>query len=187
MTDAVRSMTAEEYFELPETIQIDELIDGEYIVSPPPTITHQYVVGNGYIFLRTSAAHGRTVLSPAAIRFEVDHVLEPDLFWIRPDGECKPVKNHYWEGAPDLVIEVLSPSTAKRDRGVKFDVYERHGVREYWLIDLDAQFVEVYRHEAGALKRQGIYESKEKFVSGAPGIEAGNFTGFHCANPSSNY
>lgn len=171
MTDAVHTMTAEDYFALPETNQFDELIAGEYIVSPPPTIKHQDVVLNGVIFLRTSAAHGRTVLSPAAIRFEVDHVLEPDIFWIRPDGDCKPVRDRYWEGAPDLVIEVLSPSTAKRDRGVKFDVYERHGVREYWLIDVEAQFVELYQHENGAFKRLGVYDTDSRFTSPVLGIE----------------
>ena len=69
------------------------------------------------------------------------------------------------------MIEVLSPSTAKRDRGVKFDVYERHGVREYWLIDLDAQFIEVYRHENSAFKRQGIFGVEEAFPSAALGLE----------------
>jgi Uma2 family endonuclease len=165
MTDVVRSMTAEEYFELPETNHIDELIDGEYIVSPPPIAIHQLTVGNAYFLLRSSASSGLAVVAPAAIRFEADHVLEPDVFWIRPDGNCKLIDNRYWQGAPDLVIEVLSPSTAKRDRGVKFNVYERHGLREYWLIDLEAQFIEVYRHENGAFKRQGIFGIEESFTS----------------------
>lgn len=170
MSDVVRPMTAEEYFELPETNQIDELIDGEYIVSPPPIGLHQLTVGNCYFYLRNVAPSGLTVVSPAAIRFEADHVLEPDVFWIRAGGECELIDGRYWEGAPDLVIEVLSPSTAKRDRGVKFDVYERHGVREYWLIDLDAQFVEVYRHEGGAFKKQGIYGVDETFASTTLGV-----------------
>jgi Uma2 family endonuclease len=69
------------------------------------------------------------------------------------------------------VIEILSPSTARRDRGVKFDVYERHGVREYWLTDPEAQFVEVYRHEGGAFRRQGLYGADEAFPSAVLGIE----------------
>ncbi len=170
MTDVVRPMTAEEYFELPETNQIDELIDGEYIVSPPIAL-HQLVVGNAYFFVRTTAPAGLTVVSPAAIRFEETYVLEPDVFWIRPDGDCKLIENRYWEGAPDLVIEVLSPSTAKRDRGVKYEVYERHGVREYWLVDAEAQFIEVYRHEAGRFQRQGIYGVEETFASAALGVD----------------
>jgi Uma2 family endonuclease len=115
--------------------------------------------------LRSSVPSGLAVVAPGAIRFEADHVLEPDVFWIRPDGDCKLIDKRYWEGAPDLVIEVLSPSTAKRDRGVKFEVYERHGVREYWLIDLEAQFIEVYRHENGVFKRQGVFGTDETFTS----------------------
>ena len=171
MTDSVRSMTVEEYFQLPETNQIDELIDGEYIVSPPPTIKHQDVVVNVVVFLRSSAAQGRTVVSPAAIHFEADQVLEPDVFWIRPEGDCHPVQNAYWEGAPDLVVEVLSPSTAKRDRGVKFEVYQRDGVREYWLIDLEAQFVELYQHANEGFKRQGVHGVEDTFNSAALGLE----------------
>lgn len=108
MSDVVRPMTAEEYFDLPETNQIDELIDGEYIVSPPPIGLHQLVVGNFYFFLRSDAPHGQAVISPAAIRFDTDYVLEPDVFWIRPNGDCKLINNRYWQGAPDLVIEVFA-------------------------------------------------------------------------------
>ncbi len=171
MTDLVRPMTAEEYFALPETNQIEELVDGEYIMSPPPRPSHQKNVLKTAVFLTQSAAHGETVISPAAIHFEADHVLEPDIFWIRPDGDCKVVKDRYWEGTPDLVVEILSPSTSKRDRGIKFEVYERHGVREYWLIDLDAQFIEVYHHQDGAFKRQGVYGVEKVFTSAVLGIE----------------
>ena len=170
MTDVVRPMTAEEYFALPESNQIEELIDGEYVVTPPKG-SHQKTELKGAVFLTQSASAGETVIAPSAIRFDADHVLEPDIFWIRPDGDCKLVEDRYWEGAPDLVIEVLSPSTAKRDRGVKFEVYERHGVREYWLIDLEAQFIEVYRHENGEFRRQGIYGVEATFTSAAVGIE----------------
>lgn len=171
MTDLVRRMTAEEYFALPETNQIEELIDGEYVVSPPPTPSHQKSLLKTAVYLTQAAGHGETVISPASIYFDADHVLQPDIFWIRPDGDCKVVRNRYWEGAPDLAIELLSPSTAKRDRGLKFDVYERHGVREYWLIDLDSQLIEVYAHVDGAFKRHGIYDAEEVFTSPVLGIE----------------
>ena len=171
MTDLVRRMTAEEYFALPETNQIEELIDGEYIVSPPPRPSHQKSLLKTAVFLTQAAAHGETVISPASIRFEADHVLQPDIFWIRPNGDCKVVRDRYWEGAPDLAIELLSPSTAKQDRGMKFEVYERHGVREYWLIDLDSHFIEVYDLVEGEFKRQGLYGVAETFTSSVLGVE----------------
>lgn len=164
-------MNADEFFKMPETNRLEEVIDGEYILLPLPYISHQIAIGNVLTFLMRSAPSGETVLSPSAILFETYNVLEPDIFWIRADGDCKPIKDRYWQGAPDLIIEVLSPSTAKRDRGVKFEVYERHGVREYWLIDLEAQFIEVYRHENGVFKRQGIFGVEETFTSATLGLD----------------
>ncbi|MEO0563414.1 MAG: Uma2 family endonuclease, partial [Chloroflexota bacterium] len=75
----------------------------------------------------------------------------------------------YWHGAPDLVIEVLSPSTAARDRGVKFDHYETAGVREYWLIDPMGLFVEVYTLKDGTFERAGLYERGVSFQSAVLG------------------
>jgi Uma2 family endonuclease len=171
MTDLVRPMTADEYFALPETNQITELIDGELIVAPVPIAYHQIVSGNAYYFLRTEATSGKAYYAPIALRFDDHHVFEPDVIWIRQGGECHLVDKYHWIGAPDLVIEILSPSTAKRDRGVKFEVYERHGVREYWLIDLDSQFIEVYSHQNGAFKHVGAYGVDEKFTSPVLGVE----------------
>lgn len=171
MTDAVRSMTAEEFLDLPETNHLEELIDGEYITLTTPEIVHQKSVLRIGMYLTLFAAHGETMIAPSAIRFDDDHVFEPDAFWIRPDGDCTPRDRRSWQGAPDLVVEVLLPSTAKRDRGVKFDVYERHGVREYWLIDPDAQFVEVYSRDADAFARQGVYGIGDIFASPVLGIE----------------
>jgi Uma2 family endonuclease len=172
MTDFVRRMTADEYFALPETNHIEELIDGELIVTDPSR-AHQRTLRKAVVYLSQMAAHGETVVTPSAIRFEEHHVFEPDIFWIRSDGDCKPYPFDVrsWVGAPDLVIEILSPSTAKRDRSVKFEVYERHGVREYWLIDLDSQFIEVYSLVDSAFKRQGIYGVEEAFTSPVLGIE----------------
>ena len=172
MTDLVRRMTAEEYFALPETNHIQELIDGELIVATP-TRAHQKTLLKAGTYLTAIAPHGETVIAPSAVRFEDQHVFEPDIFWIAPDGDCKPYPYDAgsWIGAPDLVIEILSPSTAKRDRGVKFEVYERHGVREYWLIDLDSQFIEVYSHQNGTFKHQGAYGVEEAFTSPVLGVE----------------
>ena len=120
MTDAVRPMTAEEYFSLPETNQIDELIDGEYIVSPPPTVSHQDDVVNACVFLtQICIAWANCRLLPPPFVLKRIMSLSRMCSGFVPDGDCKLVKNRYWEGAPDLVVEVLSPSTAKRDRGVK--------------------------------------------------------------------
>ncbi|MCP5086926.1 MAG: Uma2 family endonuclease, partial [Rhodobacteraceae bacterium] len=69
--------------------------------------------------------------------------VQPDVFFIAAEHQPRP-GDKIFEGAPDIIIEVLSPSTARLDRVVKFDAYERAGVREYWLADPRSRFVEVY-------------------------------------------
>jgi Uma2 family endonuclease len=70
-----------------------------------------------------------------------------------------------FQGPPDLVIEVLSPTTAARDRGEKFDLYERFGIYEYWMIDAEARFIEVYTHNGQHFMRQGVYTVGQTFIS----------------------
>lgn len=78
---------------------------------------------------------------------------------------CRLGEDGYWYGAPDLVVEVLSPSTAHKDRGVKFDLYEKHGVREYWLVDPEGRYVEVYRREGERFDRAGVFAAGQSWAA----------------------
>ncbi len=75
------------------------------------------------------------------------------------------MRNIFNIGAPDLIIEILSPSTHKQDRVAKFDIYEAHGVGEYWIVDPQEQLIEVYIRKDDHLQRQGGYTLGGKFVS----------------------
>ena len=168
MADMVQTrMTSAEYRELPETSQIEELIDGELIVSPTPLDIHQHIAGSMFIFLSSVLKTGALRFAPTGIHFEDGYDLEPDILWISPDNDhcvLEP-KGRYWHGAPDLVVEILSPTTAYRDRGIKYDTYEKHGVREYWLVDPESKFMEVYLLENGQFKRLGAFKGGQKFTS----------------------
>lgn len=92
------------------------------------------------------------------------NVVQPELFWIAENSLCRDAETHF-VGAPSLIVEVLSPSTAKRDKIQKFRLYEKCGVSEYWLVDIDELYIEV-----GSLKDDkyaciGRYTSDEVFVS----------------------
>jgi Uma2 family endonuclease len=90
------------------------------------------------------------------------------VFWISPENtRCTLVDGKYWHGAPDLVVEVLSSSTARRDRKEKLQLYQQYGVREYWLVDPDGEYVEVYRQEGEQLVKHGIWGPGESFTSPA--------------------
>jgi Uma2 family endonuclease len=159
-------MTVQEFMTLPESNQPLELINGELIVSPTPKNAHQNAVLSIAIFLRRDFAAGTTVISPMDVHLDDENVVQPDVFWVSgADSRCKLGDDGYWHGAPDLVVEVLSPSTMLRDRKAKFALYERLGVREYWLVEPEAKFIEVYRLVEGKFDRYGIFEPGETFAA----------------------
>ena len=126
-----------------------ELIDGELVVTPAPSWTHQEAVRRIARMLEDYlAAHpaGHPYLAPAAVDLAADSSIEPDVFVV-PLVEGRRPKR--WEEARRLLlaVEVLSPSTARYDRGKKRALYLRRGVPEFWVVDLDARVVE--RWQAG--------------------------------------
>jgi Uma2 family endonuclease len=159
----VRPITVEEYFEhYPETAQPMELINGEVIMSPAPKRTHQFATGRLFaLMLNFVLEHdlGTVENSPNDVVFDELNTVQPDVFYVAKDNtRCKITEDDYWEGAPDLCVEVLSPSTAKQDRDKKFKLYETHGVREYWIVSPSVYTIEIYILENGTFKQQGVYD-----------------------------
>ncbi|MEL6271043.1 MAG: Uma2 family endonuclease, partial [Chloroflexota bacterium] len=115
---------------------------------------------------------GTVRLSPCDLYITDDTVLQPDVMLIKPDNpNCELEDDGYWHGAPDLVVEVLSPGTASLDRGRKFQLYAQHGVLEYWLADPQAQFIEVFTPQNSQFIQQGLYEINATFTSGVLGAD----------------
>lgn len=128
-----------------------EIIDGELFVSPSPSTAHQRAV------LRIGAAllahvdryGGEVFVAPLDVYFASDTVVEPDVVYVAPANVAR-VTEPFVNGAPDLVVEVSSPSTRRVDLGRKRDLYQREGVPEYWFVDVEAQRVLVHRLAEGA-------------------------------------
>lgn len=174
MADMTRTRTTlEEFQALPESLEHIELIDGELIVSPTPKFKHQNAVLNTASDLKQRMAQGKVVVSPMDVYLDDENVVQPDVFWVSgAESLCKLDSDGYWHGAPDLAVEVLSPSTARRDHREKFALYERFGTREYWLVDPEAEFVEVFRRDGDVLVRFGVFGIGEHFeLSVTPEIE----------------
>lgn len=163
-------VTADEFFQLPESNQFIELIDGEIIMSPSPVPDHQDIIGNGFVLLRQVAKErgGRVFVSPMDVYLDDTNVPQPDVIYLAPDSRCA-VTDKRLVGAPDLVVEVLSPGSIKRDRGEKFLLYERHGVREYWIVDPRDQLADVWQLRDGRYSLLGAFAAGESFESGLAG------------------
>lgn len=142
-----RSWTRAEVLAIPDDGNRYELLDGELLVSPSPRGVHQRAVGELYLLVAPYVrVHriGGACLAPADLDLRWGQLLQPDLFvGTLVDGR-EPVD---WEqyGIPLLVVEVLSPSTARYDRLLKRKKFQRAGVSAYWVVDPDARVVDVWR------------------------------------------
>jgi len=161
-------MSAAEFFDLPETNAPTELLEGELIVSPSPTLAHQRVSMRLTLYLNELIPNGELLYAPMDLYLDDDNVPQPDIVWVAEGGRCR-VTDKRLEGPPALIVEILSPGSIRRDRDAKFDLYERHGVDEYWIVEAIAEFVEVYRYEHGRYVRQGVYGAGEPFESAVLG------------------
>lgn len=160
-------MSITEYRQLPESNKHQEFIEGELFVAPAPKDDHQAVSAELLFVLRSIIGRrGQLRHQPTDLYLAPNVVLQPDIFWVNDENaRCRLGEDGYWHGAPDLVVEILSPSTEARDRGLKFELYERHGVGEYWLVQPSAQFVEVFVHDGAQFQRQGIFDKEKRFIS----------------------
>jgi Uma2 family endonuclease len=148
-------LTYQDLLRLPDDLMRHELIDGEHYMTPAPSRKHQRAAGNLHlilgIYLREHPL-GRVYFAPLDVLFSDFDVVEPDLLYVSREREERQGTERYLAGAPDLVIEVLSPSTRRVDEGAKFRLYERYGVPEYWVIDPITETVRVFRLENGQLQ-----------------------------------
>jgi Uma2 family endonuclease len=157
MPTATRRLTAAEFLQIPDDGKMHELIDGVHYVTPSPKLSHQELVGRLHLaignFLSTWRHLGRLFLARLDVVMSDFDVVEPDLLFVSGD-QLDILTEANVQGAPALVIEVLSPSTRRRDEGIKRKLFDEKGVREYWLVDPKGRRVSVCRRgEDGSFPR----------------------------------
>ena len=165
-------LTYQDLQDYPEDNLRRELIDGELIVTAAPAPRHQRVVAKLlHRLMAYTEVHGGEVLpGPLDVYFTDKNVVEPDLLYVRPQNLGRFTKQ-YFRSAPDLVVEVSSPTTRRLELIRKRELYERFGVPEYWFVDLDADRVEVYRLEESAYGRPVLFPRGETVdTAQAPGF-----------------
>ena len=139
-------LTYEDYCRFPNDGRRDEILEGELAVTPAPAPNHQRVSGNLFRVLAdhvSSRGLGEVFIAPIDVILARTSVVQPDLVFVRAE-RLSLVSNRGIEGPPDLVVEVLSPTTEAQDRGAKLQLYARHGAPHYWLVDPETRRLEAY-------------------------------------------
>ncbi len=164
----VNKYTYEELQQFPEDGHRYEIIDGDLLVTPSPVTHHQRVLR---ALFRAVDAHvvklslGEVFFAPLDVYFSEQTVVEPDLIYVSRARQGQ-VKAKYIQGAPDLAVEILSPSSIQNDRKRKFDAYARYGIPHYWIVDPDARTVDEYRLEGTTYRLVARLEGETTFRPG---------------------
>jgi len=141
-----------------------ELIAGEIIMSPAPQVPHQRISRKLLFLLRDIIPNGEVWYAPTEVRINDQNVYQPDIFWISSNNDIVETVSGF-VGVPDLVIEILSPGTAKYDKQGKFKAYEAAGVHEYWIADPANDLLEVWTLEEDKFNRVGAFSDGDTFQS----------------------
>lgn len=147
---------------MPESNALIELWNGELQMSPSPSFYHQDIIDRFHDALKgwvRARGLGKTCVAPMDMILTQSNVAQPDVLFIAKDRLS--IIQDRVRGAADLVAEIISPTSRQRDRIEKRDLYEQHGIREYWMIDPDAQTVEVLTLENGEYRLAGRWRPGE--------------------------
>ncbi len=168
--------TYEDFLNFPDDGRRHEIIDGEHYVTPSPNTSHQTIVGNLYAAIRRyldSRPIGAVFLAPFDVLFSNINIVEPDLLYVSRERQGVVTPAHV-KGAPDLVVEVLSPGTRKVDEITKRKLYEQFDVQEYWIVDPELESIKIYRRtEGGFGKRNELTLERGELLTTPllPGLE----------------
>ena len=160
------TLTYDDYLKTPDDERW-ELLNGSLTRRPTPNTVHQRTLGNLAIALFNfvdGTGLGEVIISPYDIVLSSTNVLEPDVIFVSADQQSI-ITDANIQGAPALVIEVLSPSTIGRDRDIKRSIYAEHGVGEYWLVDPDARTITVMSLHDKELQETGQYSATDTLSS----------------------
>lgn len=149
-------LTYEDFVLFPDDRKRHELIDGEHVVTPSPNTKHQAIsvnlTGMIWTYLQDRPI-GRVFAAPFDVVFSNFDVVEPDVLYLSNERLAGVLTPEHVKGAPDLVVEIGSKGTRKRDETIKRRLYERFGVAEYWVIDPELDLVKVYRRAGERYER----------------------------------
>ncbi|HVR97645.1 MAG TPA: Uma2 family endonuclease [Thermoanaerobaculia bacterium] len=171
--DPTVRLTYEDYVLIPEDGRRHEVLDGEHYVSAAPFVKHQSISGRLNQHLSNFLDEhdlGSVYAAPIDVLLSPHDIVQPDLVFVSNE-RAGILKTKNIEGAPDLLIEILSDSTRRIDEGIKLQRYEHFGVREYWLVDPRRETVRIYRlTESGFELAAGLSKDETLSTPLMPGL-----------------
>ena len=166
MISTVMKHTYADYLETSDDERY-ELLHGELVMAPAPREIHQYFLIKLVAKVETFVDErnlGTVYCAPFDVVLSDTNVVQPDLLFISNE-RAHIITPENIQGAPDLVVEILSPATAERDKIVKFELYAQHGVQEYWIVDPDARSITVFLLDGGEFEEVDTYSEGETLTS----------------------
>jgi len=148
-------LTFDDFVHFPDDGKRHELIDGEHYVTPSPNLGHQRILGKLHLVIGNYLVAnpiGEVFFAPLDVVMSQYDVVEPDLLFVSRERAATVLAPEHVRGVPDLVVEVASKGTRKRDETIKRALYERTGVSEYWIVDPKSEVVRVYRNRAAGFE-----------------------------------
>lgn len=167
-----RHWTYEDYYKLDDG-QRYEVIEGELMMTPAPTFRHQDIqVRLGYLIFNhvLEKGLGKMVFSPVDVVLDKEMVFQPDIVFISNEN-MGIIKEAAVFGPPDIAVEILSPSSIHRDMEIKKGIYEKYGIKEYWLVFPDEKVVEIFALKDGRYELASSSEEGGKVKSAVLGME----------------
>ena len=149
-------LTYDDFVQFPDDGKRHELIGGEHYVTPSPNTRHQEIAGTIHGLIWTwLEAHplGQLFFAPYDVVFSTVDIVEPDLLYLSNERAAAVITPLHAKGVPELVVEIVSKGTRKRDETIKRRLYERAGVSEYWIVDPDIEVVRVSRRAGDRFER----------------------------------
>lgn len=129
-------------YDRPERFEIIGGVRYDFLFSPK--VIHQEILGNyHFAFQNACSQEGKTYLAPLDVHFDEDNIVQPDVIYIKREN-LGIIRDGFVFGVPDLLVEILSKSTGRRDKTIKKELYEKYGVKEYWLTDPTYRIVEQF-------------------------------------------
>ena len=167
-----RRLTYDDFLLFPEGDGLrHEIIDGVHYVTAAPNLRHQDLIGRLFMalgnFLASHPGSGRVFLSPVDVIFTVHDIVEPDLVFVAADQLAIMTEQNI-QGVPAILVEVMSKSSRRRDERIKKELFDRGGVREYWIVDPDRSHVIVHRRNSDGFSARTPFAAADVAVLTSP-------------------